>query len=81
MAAISLEYAPGTTSAYHFLTQHWVCAELLRRLDGREYPDYLREEITVPLGMPDTYVGLPMALEHVSRCSMRRTVRMSAAAR
>jgi CubicO group peptidase (beta-lactamase class C family) len=64
MAAISLEYEPGTTSAYHFLTQHWVCAELLRRLDGREYPDYLREEITLPLGMPDTFVGLLMALEH-----------------
>jgi CubicO group peptidase (beta-lactamase class C family) len=64
VAAISLEYEPGTTSAYHFLTQHWVCAELLRRLDGREYPDYLREEITVPLGMPDTFVGLLMALEH-----------------
>ena len=64
MAAISLEYEPGRTSAYHFLTQHWVCAELLRRLDGREYPDYLRQEITVPLGMPDTFVGLPMALEH-----------------
>jgi len=64
MAAISLEHEPGTASAYHFLTQHWACAELLRRLDGREYRDYLREEITAPLGMPDTFVGLPMALEH-----------------
>jgi CubicO group peptidase (beta-lactamase class C family) len=64
MAAISLEYEPGTTSAYHYLTQHWACAELLRRLDGREYRDYLREEITVPLGMPDTFVGLPMTVEH-----------------
>jgi CubicO group peptidase (beta-lactamase class C family) len=64
MAAISLEYKPGTTSAYHYLTQHWACAELLRRLDGREYRDYLREEITVPLGMPDTFVGLPMTVEH-----------------
>ena len=26
---------PGTISAYHMLTQHWVCAELVRRLDGR----------------------------------------------
>src|SRR5215218_2713209 len=64
MAAISLEHEPGTTSAYHYLTQHWACAELLRRLDGREYCNYLREEITVPLGMSDTFVGLPMALEH-----------------
>ena len=27
---------PGTTSAYHHLTQQWVCAELVRRLDGRD---------------------------------------------
>jgi len=59
-----LEYPPGNVSAYHFLTQHWVCAELVHRLDGRLYPDYLREEITGPLGLIDTYVGLPLELEH-----------------
>ena len=59
-----LEHEPGTVSAYHFLTQHWVCAELVRRLDGRAYADYLRDEITGPLGMADTYVGLPADLEH-----------------
>ena len=46
-----LDHAPGTVSAYHFLTQHWVCAELVRRLDGRPYGDYLRAEITGPLGL------------------------------
>src|SRR5215212_5468617 len=64
LAAMPLEHLPGTVSAYHFLTQHWVCAELLHRLDGRSYPDYLHEEITGPLGLPDTYVGLPTPLEH-----------------
>jgi len=64
VAAMPLEHMPGTLSAYHFLTQHWVCAELLRRQDGRSYPDYLREEITGPLGLTDTYVGLPTPLEH-----------------
>jgi CubicO group peptidase (beta-lactamase class C family) len=63
VAAMPLEHLPGTVSAYHFLTQQWVCAELLRRLDGRSYPDYLREEITGPLGLTDTYVGLPIALD------------------
>ncbi len=57
-------YEPGTVSAYHFLTQHWVCAELVRRLDSRPYQDYLRAEITGPLGLTDTYVGLPAAEEH-----------------
>src|SRR5829696_1631843 len=64
ITALPCERLPGTVSAYHFLTQHWVSAELLRRLDGREYPHYLREEITRPLGLTDTYVGLPVPLEH-----------------
>ena len=62
--AMPLDYGPGDVSAYHFVTQHWVCAELVQRLDGRAYPDYLRDEITGPLGMTDTYVGLPSELEH-----------------
>jgi CubicO group peptidase (beta-lactamase class C family) len=61
--AMTLEHEPGTVSAYHFLTQHWVCAELVRRLDGRPFQDYLREEITGPLGLRDTYVGLPIEKE------------------
>jgi CubicO group peptidase (beta-lactamase class C family) len=68
VAAMALEYQPGEVSAYHFLTQHWVCGELVRRLDGREYRDYLHEEITGPLGLADTYVGLPVELEaHVAK--------------
>jgi CubicO group peptidase (beta-lactamase class C family) len=64
VAAMPIEHEPGTVSGYHFLTQHWVCAELLRRLDGRSYPHYLREEITGPLNLTDTFVGLPTPLEH-----------------
>jgi CubicO group peptidase (beta-lactamase class C family) len=64
VAAMPLEHDPGAGSAYHFLTQHWVCAELVRRLDGRAYADYLHQEITGPLGLSDTHVGLPSELEH-----------------
>ncbi|HEY7034066.1 MAG TPA: serine hydrolase domain-containing protein [Thermomicrobiales bacterium] len=63
IAAMPLEHEPGAVSAYHHLTQHWVCAELVRRLDGRPYQDYLSQEITGPLGMADTFIGLPIALE------------------
>jgi len=56
---LPLEHAPGTVSAYHYLTQHWVIAELIRRIDGRSFDAYVAEEITGPLGMMDTYVGLP----------------------
>jgi CubicO group peptidase (beta-lactamase class C family) len=56
-------YPPGTTSSYYHLAQQWVCAELVRRVDGRQFPTYLREEITGPLEMNDTHVGLPAELE------------------
>jgi CubicO group peptidase (beta-lactamase class C family) len=64
IAAMPLVHRPGTVSAYHHLTQQWVCAEVVRRLDGRSYPDYLREEITGPLAMRDTFVGLPADQAH-----------------
>lgn len=64
MSALPLEHPPGTISAYHFLTQHWVIAEVLRRLDGRDLAVYVREEITTPLGMTDTFLQLPEEEEH-----------------
>jgi CubicO group peptidase (beta-lactamase class C family) len=64
IAAMPVEYEPGAVSAYHWVTQQWVCAELVRRLDGRPIQVYLREEITGPLGMTDTHLGLPAAEEH-----------------
>ena len=54
-----LDHAPGSASAYHYLTQHWVIAELVRRIDGRSFDVYVAEEITGPLGLRDTYLGLP----------------------
>lgn len=64
IAAMPLSHRPGATSAYHHLTQQWVCAEVVRRLDGRAYLDYLREEIFGPLQMPDAVVGLPPDQSH-----------------
>jgi CubicO group peptidase (beta-lactamase class C family) len=55
--------APGAEIAYHSVNFGWLIAELVRRIDGRPFPQFLREEITGPLGMNDTYVGLPANLE------------------
>src|SRR5215213_2273001 len=63
-----LSYEPGTVSAYHQLTQQWVCAEVVRRLDGRAYAEYLRAELTGPLGMDETFVGLPSDQDHRAAC-------------
>jgi CubicO group peptidase (beta-lactamase class C family) len=58
--SMPLAHPPGAVPAYHFVTQHWVIAELIRRIDGRAFDDYLTDEITRPLGMRDTFVGVPV---------------------
>ena len=61
-------HEPGAVIAYHPFNFGWVIAELVRRLDGRPFSQFLGDELTGPLGMADTYVGLPPSLEgRVSR--------------
>ena len=61
-------HEPGTVMAYHPFNFGWTIGELVRRIDGRPFSRFLREEVTGPLGMNDTYVGLPPELEgRVSR--------------
>lgn len=61
-------YPPGEVIAYHPRNYGWVVAELVRRIDGRPINQFLRDEVTSPLGMRDTYLGLPAEMEHrVSR--------------
>ncbi len=64
IAAMAPSLPPGASNAYHFLTQHWVIGEIVRRLDGRAIDHYVREEITGPLGMDDTHIGLHPDLAH-----------------
>ena len=56
-------YEPGKVIAYHPRNFGWVIGELVRRIDGRPIRQFLEEEITGPLNMRDTYVGLPASLE------------------
>ena len=62
------EYQPGQVMAYHHRNFGWVIGELVRRIDGRPFAQFLKEEVMDPLEMHDAYVGLPSALEgRVSR--------------
>jgi len=38
----------------------YALAEIVRRIDGRAYSQYVREEIFEPLGMRDTWLGMPL---------------------
>ena len=68
MEDITPVHEAGKVIAYHSINFGWVIAELVRRIDGRPFSQFLREELTNPLDMKDTYVGLPPSLEtRVSR--------------
>ncbi|HYL60257.1 MAG TPA: serine hydrolase domain-containing protein [Candidatus Acidoferrales bacterium] len=51
----------GRTSGYHVASGWYILGEIVRRLDPehRPYSRYLREEVLEPLGMRDTFVGMP----------------------
>ena len=52
---------PGAQSAYHVSAGWYVLAELVRRVDGRDYGSYAREEVLAPLGSRDVWFGMPEA--------------------
>ena len=53
-----LEYEPGTQYVYHGGSAHWVLAELIQRLGGMDFRDYVEERVTRPLGLP-RLLGIP----------------------
>jgi len=62
LAAVTPFWEPGTRLAYHALTFGWLCAELVRRIDGRSLGTFFADEVASPLGL-DLWIGLPPELE------------------
>ena len=52
-------WKPGTRAGYHMSSSWFILGEVVRRLDGRHFRDYVREEIFEPLGMDDSWIGMP----------------------
>lgn len=59
MEEVELSFEPGSTAAYHAVTYGWVVGELVRRISGNPIDEYARENLFDPLGMENTYIGLP----------------------
>jgi len=57
LAEIPLEFSPG--SAWNYSVSTDICGYLVERISGRPFDQYLREEITGPLGMVDTDFSVP----------------------
>jgi CubicO group peptidase (beta-lactamase class C family) len=47
-----LEWEPGSRFVYHAGSAHWVLAELLSRLGGRDFRDVIEQRVCRPLGLP-----------------------------
>ncbi|MDP6454011.1 MAG: serine hydrolase domain-containing protein [SAR202 cluster bacterium] len=64
----SLEWTPGSRVNYHGTAAHWVAMVLIEAITGRDYRDYVREEILEPIGLSDQiFVGVPEDAQ--ARCS------------
>jgi CubicO group peptidase (beta-lactamase class C family) len=54
----TLEWEPGSRFEYHGLSAHWVLAELLERLGGADFRDFIDARLCEPLGLP-RLLGIP----------------------
>ncbi|MBT5773649.1 MAG: beta-lactamase family protein [Dehalococcoidia bacterium] len=61
-AALPAEWEPGTDTGYHPVTYGFALGELIRRVDGREPAEFMRDVIFEPLGM-DCSLGIESSEE------------------
>jgi len=50
-------WTPGTRNAYNSVAM-WIVAELVARISGRPFPEFIRSEIFEPAGMHDCWIGM-----------------------
>jgi CubicO group peptidase (beta-lactamase class C family) len=63
-AKVEPGWVPGQKAGYHTASTWFILGELVRRIDGRRFEDYVRDELFLPLGMVDSWVGLPADRYH-----------------
>ena len=61
IAAHPADWEPGTAAGYHPVTGWKILGAIVEAVDGRPIDRYLRDEILDPLGMSNTYLGIPLA--------------------
>lgn len=52
-------WVPGQKAGYHQASSWFILGEVIRRVDGRAFSAFVREEVFVPLGMADSWIGMP----------------------
>lgn len=52
-------WLPGSRYEYHPTSSMWVIAELIERISGFSFENFVRNRIALPLGLPDLWLGTP----------------------
>jgi CubicO group peptidase (beta-lactamase class C family) len=52
-------WEPGTRFEYHPSSAHWVLAELIERVTGSDFRDFIRTQVIEPLGLSGLQIGVP----------------------
>src|SRR4029077_10045255 len=52
-------WEPGTRFEYHATSAHWVLAELIERMSGTDFRDFVRTRVIEPLGLSGLQLGVP----------------------
>lgn len=60
-------WKPGTTAAYHIHTQGNILGEIVRRITGKRYAQFIADELVEPLGLDYRIGGLTEA--DMARCA------------
>jgi CubicO group peptidase (beta-lactamase class C family) len=52
-------WVPGEKAGYHQASSWFILGEVVQRLSGRPFSQYVRQEIFEPLGMAESWIGMP----------------------
>ena len=51
------DFHPGTANGYHAMTFGWLVGELVHRVSGMSFPQFVQERIAAPLGLDGMHIG------------------------
>ncbi len=60
-----LQFPAGKKYAYHATSAHWVMAEIVERLSGMDFRDFVHVRVAQPLGIPNLRMGLAREQGHL----------------
>lgn len=53
-----LGFEPGTAYEYHATSAHWVLAEIIERVGGTDFRDFVQRRVTEPAGLAGRFLGV-----------------------